>query len=575
MRCRCRCCHCRLQAQAYAQAGGGKAGPGRVGGEGRAGGGHGHKGWGWRHGSVGACGPAACAGGEPARYAGLGPFPGGAGAQAALPSLQSLTQSPMFSRPAGTDSPPGLPPDLFGTQVLCNPPIDYRGGCGQTTGRLGAVDPPWLCRGVCLQPAAARCFTWHRGGLGITANKGPHQRFQVAYNLIYSLGQHSYDGGHSNTFRAAAAKLLTAGQKNYPPDWTSATRARPLQTPHPAACQNNAQTPKRANSRLPPVPPHFLRRRGGVGARGAGGARGGGGPRSRGREGNAHGTSSWARMLAPDRFCRRHRESAKRRAGAQVSVQALQTSSNPPSNILKPPSGRQVVTALRLVDVSINHQATGWLRKGDVKAALSGFFRGLGKRVDRLDEVGRRIGGGAVGLPWDVGERAGAVGLPWGVGGPLDGAGWVVPTCISLRCGECAFRGLACVGAGREAKRPRAKEGAHTDGRPAASPPCLTPTPTLGLNPKPQTIPKINEALDTDEPGDIVAYPRLFEDDEQMNQARGGGGRGSAALGFAGPPRVCLLLPKRCPGGPGGRAAGLCLAACAGRPVPRTHCSVS
>lgn len=46
----------------------------------------------------------------------------------------------------------------------------------------------------------------------------------------------------------------------------------------------------------------------------------------------------------------------------------------------------QVLTTLRLVDVSINHQATGWLNKADVKTALAGFFKGS-KKVDRLDEV--------------------------------------------------------------------------------------------------------------------------------------------------------------------------------------------
>jgi len=48
---------------------------------------------------------------------------------------------------------------------------------------------------------------------------------------------------------------------------------------------------------------------------------------------------------------------------------------------------QEVLTTLRLVDVSINHQATGWLHKGDVKTALAGFFKGS-KKVDRLDEVG-------------------------------------------------------------------------------------------------------------------------------------------------------------------------------------------
>ncbi|KAI8470981.1 MAG: hypothetical protein J3K34DRAFT_508101 [Monoraphidium minutum] len=85
----------------------------------------------------------------------------------------------------------------------------------------------------------------------------------------------------------------------------------------------------------------------------------------------------------------------------------------------------QVLTTLRLVDVAINHQATGWLHKGDVKTALAGFFKGS-KKVDRLDEV--------------------------------------------------------------------------------------------------------YEALDTDEPGAMVAYTRLFDDDSDMNQARGaqlcGGGSG-------------------------------------------------
>lgn len=38
------------------------------------------------------------------------------------------------------------------------------------------------------------------------------------------------------------------------------------------------------------------------------------------------------------------------------------------------------------MDISINHQATGWLHKGDVKTALAGFFKGS-KKVDRLDEV--------------------------------------------------------------------------------------------------------------------------------------------------------------------------------------------
>lgn len=46
----------------------------------------------------------------------------------------------------------------------------------------------------------------------------------------------------------------------------------------------------------------------------------------------------------------------------------------------------QVLTTLRLVDVSINHQSTGWLNKADVKTALAGFFKGA-KKVDRLDEV--------------------------------------------------------------------------------------------------------------------------------------------------------------------------------------------
>lgn len=32
--------------------------------------------------------------------------------------------------------------------------------------------------------------------------------------------------------------------------------------------------------------------------------------------------------------------------------------------------------------------------------------------------------------------------------------------------------------------------------------------------------PQVYEALDTDEPGDMVAYSRLFEDDENMNQVR-------------------------------------------------------
>ena len=58
---------------------------------------------------------------------------------------------------------------------------------------------------------------------------------------------------------------------------------------------------------------------------------------------------------------------------------------------------RDVLTALRLVDVSVNQRATGWLHKKDVKAALSGFFARGGKRVERVDEAGlerRRLSGG-------------------------------------------------------------------------------------------------------------------------------------------------------------------------------------
>jgi hypothetical protein len=49
----------------------------------------------------------------------------------------------------------------------------------------------------------------------------------------------------------------------------------------------------------------------------------------------------------------------------------------------------QVSAALRLVDTSINQRPTGWLHKGDVRTALAGFFKGTGKKVDRLDEASR------------------------------------------------------------------------------------------------------------------------------------------------------------------------------------------
>lgn len=35
----------------------------------------------------------------------------------------------------------------------------------------------------------------------------------------------------------------------------------------------------------------------------------------------------------------------------------------------------EIMKLLRLLDVSINHQATGWLHKADVKTALAGFFK--------------------------------------------------------------------------------------------------------------------------------------------------------------------------------------------------------
>ncbi|WIA09549.1 hypothetical protein OEZ85_008944 [Tetradesmus obliquus] len=45
----------------------------------------------------------------------------------------------------------------------------------------------------------------------------------------------------------------------------------------------------------------------------------------------------------------------------------------------------EIMRLLKLLDVSINHQATGWLHKADVKTALAGFFKG--KSVDRLAEL--------------------------------------------------------------------------------------------------------------------------------------------------------------------------------------------
>lgn len=35
----------------------------------------------------------------------------------------------------------------------------------------------------------------------------------------------------------------------------------------------------------------------------------------------------------------------------------------------------EVLRMLRLLDASINHVATGWLHKADVKTALAGFFK--------------------------------------------------------------------------------------------------------------------------------------------------------------------------------------------------------
>jgi hypothetical protein len=57
------------------------------------------------------------------------------------------------------------------------------------------------------------------------------------------------------------------------------------------------------------------------------------------------------------------------------------------------------------VDASINHQATGWLNKGDVKTALAGFFKGT-KKVDRLDEVMRDDQGSGVREPGGLGYWA-------------------------------------------------------------------------------------------------------------------------------------------------------------------------
>lgn len=45
----------------------------------------------------------------------------------------------------------------------------------------------------------------------------------------------------------------------------------------------------------------------------------------------------------------------------------------------------EIMKLLRLLDISINHQATGWLHKADVKTALAGYFKG--KKVLRDTEV--------------------------------------------------------------------------------------------------------------------------------------------------------------------------------------------
>jgi hypothetical protein len=150
---------------------------------------------------------------------------------------------------------------------------------------------------------------------------------QVAYNLIYSLGQHSYDADCSLFLRVFLGDVEESVREEQ------------------AALEQE------------------------VGWGGAGGGR-----RELGRAGRGRRRVPCVRVML---------FAAGRWPAIWLCCSCVR--------ILPPhaPAGapQKVLAALRLVDTSINQRPTGWLHKSDAKTALAGFFRGTGKTVDRLDEV--------------------------------------------------------------------------------------------------------------------------------------------------------------------------------------------